>query len=63
MQAIRRETPLKLIQNIIRGHTGNILQGKHDGELGRKILNNKGVFQGSPINALLYINYADAVMV
>ena len=33
--------PPQLIRNIIQGHTGNILQGKHEGEPGMQILNKK----------------------
>ena len=47
---------------IIKGHGGNILHGKHEGILGKEIENNKGVFRGSPISALLYIIFADGIM-
>ena len=47
---------------IIKGREGNILHGKHAGVLGEEIKNNKGVFQGSPISALLYIIFADGIM-
>ena len=59
---LRKGIPTKPIRNIIQGHHGNILQGKHDGQLGREIHNNKGVFQGIPISALLYIIFADGAM-
>ena len=35
--------------------------GKLNGELGQELSNNKGVFQGSPIRALLYINFVDGI--
>ena len=47
---------------IIKGHEGNIIRGKHAGILGKEIENNKGVFHGSPIVALLYIIFADGIM-
>ena len=53
---------LEILRKIIQGRTGNIPHGENDGELGAEIINNKGAFQGSPISALLYITYADAVM-
>ena len=40
----------------------NLLQGKHNGIMGSKIRSNKGVFQGSPICALLYITFADGIL-
>ena len=55
---------MKLIQYICKGHGNNILRGEHDGILGEKINNNnnnKGVFQGSPLSALLYIILDDKV--
>ena len=59
--------PIKLIQSIKKGHENNWLQGKRNGVRGSKINNNnnnnKGVFQGSPISALLYIILADSIMV
>ena len=53
--------PIKTIQQIIIGRSGNSLFGKHNGVLGAKV-DNKGVFQGSPISALLYIIYAGNLM-
>ena len=53
---------MKLIDIIIKGHTDNILTGKLNGEFGDEVLNNQGVFQGSPISALLYIIFADGIM-
>ena len=50
------------IYMILRGRQGNIPQGKHAGAIGVEIENNKGVFQGSPIIALLYITFADGIM-
>ena len=54
--------PIKLIEIIIKGHTDNTLAGKLNGELSNEIENDKGVFQGSPISALLYIIFADGIM-
>ena len=59
---LRKGIPVKLTHNITQRHRVNILHGKHDGQLGRKINNNKGVFQGSPISSLLYIIFVDGVM-
>ena len=39
------------------GHEGNKLIPKCDGYLGESENNNKGVFQGSPLSATLYIIY------
>ena len=50
-----------LIQMMPQGHRGNIPQGKHLGEIGTEIGNNEGVFQGSPISAILYITFADGI--
>ena len=54
--------PIKIINGIIKGHGNNLLQGNHNGTRGRKVNNNKGVFQGSPISALLYIIFAGGIM-
>ena len=55
-------SPIKFIHNIIQGHDNNTLHGKHDGILGWEIHNNKGVFRGIPVSALLYIIFADGIM-
>ena len=54
--------PIKLIDIIIKGHTDNTLVGKLNGLFSNEINNDKGVFQGSPISALLYIILADGIM-
>ena len=53
--------PMTLIRNISQGRNGNIPHGKHEGQLGAHIHNNKVVFQGIPICALLYITFADGI--
>ena len=53
--------PLKPIRKIMQERENNILQGKHDGKLGRDTCNNKGVLHGIPISALLYIIFADGI--
>ena len=45
--------PVKLIHLIWLGRDMNLLQGKHNGIMGSKIRNNKGVSQGIPISFLL----------
>ena len=62
VDSIRKGLPMSLIQNIIKAHKNNILRGKHNGALGNKIQNNKGVFRGIPISALLYTTFADGIM-
>ena len=54
--------PIKLIHRVFKGHDANLLQGKRNAAMGVAIRNNKGVFQGVPISAVLYITIADGVM-
>ena len=54
--------PIKFIDLLIKGHSGNTLVGKINGVHSREINNDKGVFQGSPLSALLYIIYGDGIM-
>ena len=51
--------PWELIKQIRSGHKGNKLCPKYKGVLGPQMYNNKGVFQGSPISAMLFIIYFD----
>ena len=44
------------------GHIGTKLCANHEGVLRKGTQNNKGVFQGSPISALLFIIYFDTVI-
>jgi len=46
---------IKLIDVIIKWHTGKILSGKIDGMIGKEIENDRGVSQGVPISALYHI--------
>ena len=55
-------TPTKLIDIAIKGSTSNAFLGKLDGVSGEGIGGNKGVFEGSPISALLNIVFADGIM-
>ena len=54
--------PIRFINDIRNGHQGNTLRPKVKGELGKKVGNNIGVFQGSPLSALLFIIYAERIM-
>ena len=47
--------PIKFVQTLRIGHEGNILRPKCDGYIGNGATNNKGVFQGCPIGATLFI--------
>ena len=46
------------------GHLGTNLKPKSNGQLGNSVKNNnnKGVFQGSPLSAFLFIIYAESTM-
>ena len=52
---------MKLIKYIIVGHGDNILQGKHDGIVGKRINNNKGVSRGIAISPLLHSTFSDGI--
>ena len=39
------------------GHPGTCLIAKNNGRIGKKTDNNKGVSQGSPVSAFLFIIY------
>ena len=51
------------MRNIFQWRIGNITKAKHDGDLGREVINSNGVSQGSPISALLYITSADGIII
>ena len=55
-------TPLDMVEQLKMGHTGTRLCAKHAGCVGTSIYNNKGVSQGSPISAHLFIIYLDTVI-
>ena len=50
--------PIEFVQTLRIGHEGNILRPKCDGYIGKGETNNKGVFQGIPLSATLFIIYA-----
>ena len=54
--------PTNLLKIIILGHTDTKLCARHNGKLGTPVNNNTGIFQGSPLSALLFIIYADYAM-
>ena len=53
--------PWKSVQQIKMGHTGTRLCAEHEEIIGKEIYN-KGVYQESPISALLFIIYFDTVI-
>ena len=54
--------PTNLIDMIINGHTDNSLYGKLNCEIGTETYSDKGVFEGSPTSASIYIIFADGIM-
>ena len=54
--------PENLIKIIQIGHNGIKLCAKNNGKIGSKVNNNKGVFQGSPLSAFLFIIYIESMM-
>ena len=44
------------------GHLGTNRKPKSNGRLGSKVGSNKGVFQGSPLSAYLFIIYDESTM-
>ena len=54
--------PLNFIRTIKVGHEGIKLTPKCGGYIGKSEDNNKGVFQGSPLSATLFIIYAEQMM-
>ena len=57
-----RGLPSNLIKIIRMGHQGTKLRPKNNGIIGEKVINNKGVFQGSPLSAYLFIIYIESMM-
>merc|ERR1712112_158607 len=49
--------PWDFIKQLRSGHLGNQLCPKYKGFIGTKCYNNKGVFQGNPISAMVFIIY------
>ena len=54
--------PWGFIQQIRAGHIGNKPWAKYNGVLGPLQTNNKRVFQGGPIRAMLFIIYCDHIL-
>ena len=54
--------PWDCIRLIRMGHTNNQLCPKYKGAIGASTHNNRGVFQGSPPSAMLFITYFDSMM-
>jgi len=54
--------PWDCIRLIRMGHTNNQLRPNYKGALGNSTHNNRGVFQGSPLRAMLFITYFDSMM-
>ena len=54
--------PWDLIKQIRSGHLGNKLYPKYKGTVGAQVYNDKWVFQGSPISAILFIIYFDRLL-
>ena len=54
--------PRDCIRLIRMGHTDSQLRPKYKGAIGTSTHNNRGVFQGSPISAMLFIIYFDSMM-
>ena len=53
--------PRRYIRALQQGHNGKQLRPKLDGQLGEKI-NNKGVPQGIPLSAQLFVIYFDSML-
>ena len=58
----KKGLPEPMIRRIRMGHEDTKLRPKAKGTLGKKQINNKGVFQGSPLSALLFIIYFDHML-
>ena len=58
----KKGLPEKMIKRLRMGHENTKLRPKAKGNLGKKQINNKGVFQGSPLSALLFIIYFDHML-
>ena len=54
--------PWEMIARLRMCHMGNKLCPKYRGAMGKYIYKNKGVFQGIPIRAMLFIIYFDDIM-
>ena len=54
--------PWDMVKQLRMGHIGNKLRPKYKGNKGTYMYNNKGVSQGSPISAMLFIIYFDSLI-
>ena len=54
--------PKNTITMLIDAHINTTLRCRHDGKLGPEVINNIGVFQGSPLSPQLFAVFADKVM-
>jgi len=58
----KKGLPEKMIKRIRMGRENIKLRPKAKGNLGKKQINSKGVFHGSPLGALLFIIYFDHML-
>ena len=59
---IEKGLPIELIRLIAKTHENTKIMAREKNKLSEKQVTNKGVFQGSPLSALLFIIYTDSMM-
>ena len=59
---IEKGLPIELVRLITKTHQNTQLRARERNKLAQKTETNRGVFQGSPLSALLFIIYTDSMM-
>merc|ERR1711915_913281 len=59
---IKKGLPIELIRLIIKTHSNTFIRAREKNKLSNKQETNTGVYQGSPLSALLFIIYTDKMM-
>merc|ERR1711915_739189 len=59
---MKKGIPIEMIRLVIKTQRNTELQAREKNKLGKKLEINRGIFQGSPLSALLLIIYTDQMM-
>ena len=59
---IKKGLPIELVRLIVKTHSNTYIRAREKNKLSKKQEINTGVYQGSPLSALLFIVYTDAMM-
>ena len=59
---LEKGIPIEMVRLIMKTHSNTKIRARESNRLSKKQETNTGVFQGSPLSALLFIIYTDSMM-